>query len=97
MDALLAYTDSNTVLAESLKEKDRELDAAHKQVVAQLSSRIENPGCRTENLLHLIFVSRSLERIGDLAVNIAEDAVFLTDARTIRHDYRKSQKPDQPT
>ena len=88
-NAMLAYTDANTDLGESLKAGDRELDAAHKEVVALLSARLENSGGQTENLLHLIFVSRSLERIGDLAVNIGEDSVFLSDARDIRHEHRR--------
>jgi phosphate transport system protein len=87
-DALLAYTDANTRLGESLKAGDKVLDAAHKALVASLSSRLENCGSQTEILLHLIFVSRSLERIGDLAVNIGEDAVFLSEARDIRHEQR---------
>lgn len=93
-DALLAYTDGNPQLGESLKAFDRELDIAHKEVIALLSGRIEKSGSRTENLLHLIFVARSLERIGDLAVNIGEDSVFLSEARDIRHEQRKSQISD---
>jgi len=49
----------------------RRLDAAHKEVVALLSARLENSGGNRE-LLHLIFVSRSLERIGDLASTSAK-------------------------
>jgi phosphate transport system protein len=93
-DALLAYTDSNAELAQGLKASDRELDAAHKEVAALLSSRMETSGGRTENLLHLILVARSLERIGDLAVNIGEDSVFLSEARDIRHEQRKSPDAD---
>ena len=89
-DALLAYTDTNTELAEGLKAGDKALDAAHKEVVALLSARLENSGSQTENLLHLIFVSRSIERIGDLAVNIGEDSVFLSDARDIRHEHHRN-------
>jgi phosphate transport system protein len=94
-DAMLAYTDQNTLLGESLKSGDKELDTAHKEVTALLSSRLESAGSRAENLLHLIFVSRSLERIGDLAVNIGEDSVFLSEARDIRHDHRKSSDPGE--
>jgi phosphate transport system protein len=89
-DSLLAYTDVNPTLGASLKQLDEELDKAHKEIIAQLSSRLENSGGRTENLLHLILIARSLERIGDLAVNIGEDSVFLSEARDIRHDYRKT-------
>ena len=88
-DALLAYTDANPDLGAGLKAGDKELDVAHKEVVTLLSGRLENSGGQAENLLHLIFVARSLERIGDLAVNIGEDSVFLSEARDIRHEHRK--------
>ena len=97
-DALMAYTDSNAELGESLKARDKELDQLHKQMISSLSARLEDSNGRSENLLHLIFVARSIERIGDLAVNMGEDAVFLGEARDIRHDYRKqsSLKPETP-
>ncbi len=95
LDAVVAYTDVNPVLGESLKAKDKELDRLHKQMVSTLSSRLENANGRSENLLHLIFVARAIERIGDLAVNIGEDAVFLGDARDIRHEHRKNATPKE--
>jgi phosphate transport system protein len=88
-DALMAYTDANTELGEGLKARDKELDRLHKQMIASLSGRLEDSNGRSENLLHLIFVARSIERIGDLAVNIGEDAVYLGEARDIRHEHRK--------
>ncbi len=95
-DALTAYTDANSELGESLKARDKELDRLHKQMIASLSGRLETSDGRAENLLHLIFVARSLERIGDLAVNMGEDAVFLGEARDIRHEHRKSS-PSEPS
>ena len=93
-DSLTAYSDSNGELGESLKARDKELDRLHKQVVATLSGRLEDSNGRSENLLHLIFVVRSIERIGDLSVNIGEDTVYLDEARNIRHTQR--QKDPQP-
>jgi phosphate transport system protein len=93
-DALTAYTDANSELGESLKARDKELDRLHKQMIASLSSRLEDSNGRAENLLHLIFVARSIERIGDLAVNIGEDSVFLGEARDIRHESRKPTSTD---
>ncbi|MES2995972.1 MAG: phosphate signaling complex protein PhoU [Verrucomicrobiota bacterium] len=87
-DAVISYTDSNCELARSLKNNDKELDREHKEIVALLSRRLETSGGNAENLLHLILVARSLERIGDLAVNIGEDAVFLGEAKDIRHESR---------
>jgi phosphate transport system protein len=95
-DAVMAFTDSNAELGESLKARDKELDRLHKQMIATLSGRLEDSNGRAEHLLHLIFVARSIERIGDLAVNMGEDAVFLGEARAIRHEHRKSA-PTTPT
>ena len=36
-------------------------------------------------LIHLLFVARSLERIGDLAVNLGEEVVFIESAQEVRH------------
>lgn len=93
-DSITAYTDSNGELGESLKARDKELDRMHQQMITSLSARLEDSNGRAESLLHLIFVARSIERIGDLAVNIGEDAVFLGDARDIRHVVRRSDIPD---
>lgn len=93
-DALMAYTDANTDLGEGLKARDKELDRLHKAMIASLSGRLEDSNGKSENLLHLIFVARSIERIGDLAVNIGEDAVYLGEARDIRHEHRKNADPE---
>ena len=87
-DAMTSFTDGNIPLAEGLKMRDKELDRMHKKLIASLSSRLEESNGKSESLLHLIFVIRSLERVGDLSVNIGEDAVYLGDARDIRHGHR---------
>ena len=85
-DALSAYTDRNAELGQSLQLRDKELDRMHKRLIATFSARLEEGGEKAEDYLHLIFVARSLERIGDLAVNIGEDAVYHDSARDIRHE-----------
>lgn len=89
-DALAAYSDRNAALGASLVARDKVLDRMHKGLVRSLSSLLEEGGDRSEDYLHLIFVARSLERIGDLSVNIGEEAVFLDSAEDIRHDKRRA-------
>jgi phosphate transport system protein len=84
-DAIAAYTDHNAALGASLHARDKELDRLHKEAIATFSSRLEQSNGRSEDYLHLILVIRSLERVGDLAVNIGEDSVFLEAARDLRH------------
>jgi len=84
-DAISAYSDHNAALGAALHLRDKELDRMHKEATATFGNRIEQSNGRSQDYLHLILVVRSLERIGDLAVNIGEDAVFLEAARDLRH------------
>lgn len=85
-DAISAYSDHDAKLGASLHIRDKELDRMYKEASATFGSRIEQSVGRSQDYLHLILVVRSLERVGDLAVNIGEDAVFLEAARDLRHE-----------
>ena len=84
-DAISSYSDGNSVLGASLHARDKELDRLYKSATAQFGERIEDTAGRSQEYLHLIFIVRSLERIGDLASNIGEDSVYLEHARDLRH------------
>ncbi len=85
-DAMSAYSDRNAELGASLHARDKELDRLYKAATATFGGRLEQSTGRTEDYLHLILVCRSLERVGDLATNIGEDAVFLENAQDLRHE-----------
>ena len=84
-DAVSAYSELDAKLGASLHLRDKELDRLYKEATATFGSRIEQTSGRSQEYLHLILVTRALERVGDLAVNIGEDAVFLESARDLRH------------
>lgn len=84
-EALTAYADGNVELALGLHDKDEELDRLHKRLAKTLSGLIEERESGTVGLIHLLFAARSFERIGDLAVNIGEEVVFIESAEDIRH------------
>jgi phosphate transport system protein len=95
-DAMDSYTNHDPVLGQSLHDKDKELDRLHKQLARTLSNQLENPNGCSASWLHLIFIARSLERIGDLSVNIGEETVFLESAKDIRHEHRKPSQETTP-
>jgi phosphate transport system protein len=84
-DSIRSYADRDEVLARGLKERDRELDAMHHAFIDQLTARMADDTGRIRDYLDLVLMARNLERVGDHATNIAEDAVFASSAEDIRH------------
>ncbi|MDF1825690.1 MAG: phosphate signaling complex protein PhoU [Verrucomicrobiales bacterium] len=84
-DGMRSYAEGDNDLAISLYERDRALDMAHNDVIRELTKQMDSDSIRVKSYLHLIFIVRSLERVGDHAVNIAEDGIFLESATDVRH------------
>jgi len=85
LDAIRAYADQDTVLARTLKPRDRELDAMNRDFANKLTELMPKRPEHIQGYLELIFIARFLERIGDQSTNIAEDTVFAVAAEDIRH------------
>ena len=81
----VAFFDRNVETAKLLAVDDKALDKRHKRLVKSLTRMVEERQEGVAELLHLIFVSRSLERVGDLSVKIAEEVVFIELAEDVRH------------
>jgi len=86
-DSLRAFIDSDVELALQLKPRDRHLDGLNLQLSDKLTERmVLDPG-QVPSYLDIIFIARALERIGDHATNIAEDAFWQAQAEDIRHTF----------
>lgn len=94
-DALSAFTERDPARARAVIPRDKEVDQLNRQLYRELASfMIERPATITR-CLHLMAISKALERIADHAKNIAEDVVFLYEGRDIRHlpEVRRLSKP----
>ncbi|MGD0208125.1 MAG: phosphate signaling complex protein PhoU [Verrucomicrobiota bacterium] len=89
--ALDAFVNNDPAAARALIPRDKEVDALNKQIHnALVQHMVENPDT-IGRCLHLMVVSKSIERIADHATNVAEDVVYLCEAQDIRHTGMKSQ------
>lgn len=95
-EALDCFLSGDPERAVAVIRRDEEVDQLNKQLYRELSSfMIERPGT-ISRALELMFISKSIERIADHATNIAEEMVFLSQARDIRHvEELKKAKADQ--
>jgi phosphate transport system protein len=84
-DSIRAYADGDVALARTLRERDREIDQMNRQIADDLTVKMAEQADRIPDYLQLLFIARHLERVGDHAKNIGEDAVYAAEAEDIRH------------
>jgi phosphate transport system protein len=65
--------------------RDIEVDRINKQLYRELTSFMVEKPETISRALELMFISKSLERIADHATNIAEEMVYLSKGKDIRH------------
>lgn len=84
-DALETFIRGDSNAARELVKRDDKVDALHRSLFrVLLTYMMEDPHIIGTGM-ELSLVSRNLERVADLATNIAEDVVFLVDGKSIKH------------
>ncbi len=84
-ESLDAFVERDVALATTVCKSDDEVDGLYKQLFRELLTyMIEDPKT-VSRALHLLLISRNLERIADHATNIAEDVIYYVSGRDIRH------------
>jgi phosphate transport system protein len=84
-DTLDAFARKDAVTAMSLVRRDDKVDELNRQVFKQLVALMNQDPDSISTCMELVMVARNLERVGDLATNIAEEVVFINEARVIKH------------
>jgi phosphate transport system protein len=72
-------------LAREVCASDDEIDAMNRQMYLIVQDAIHSHPEQVESLIHLLSVSRHLERIADHATNIAEDVIYMIEGEIVRH------------
>ena len=83
--ALDAFVNQDPAAARALIPQDKEIDFLNKQNHQQLAEQMIKDPDSVTRCLSLMVISKSLERIADHAKNVAEEVVYLCEARDIRH------------
>jgi len=86
-----ALVNMSSGLANEVCADDDEVDAINRQMYLRVQEGIQAYPDQMLSLIHLLSVSRHLERIADHATNIAEDVIYMIEGRIVRHkteDYK---------
>lgn len=84
-NAIDSFINKDAELAKSVCEKDTIVDGLRDQVLRELITYMSSDPTTIERAIHLIRISRSLERIADLSTNICEDVIFMVEGKVIKH------------
>jgi len=84
-DALDAVIRLDGRLGRDVCKRDDAVDALHETLFRSLLTHMMEEPRTISYALELLLVGRNLERVADLATNIAEDAVYLAEGVSIKH------------
>ena len=84
-DALDSFVQLDVGKARDVLERDDRVDQLHVSLLRSMITVMMDSPQRIGLALGTILVGRNVERVADLACNIAEDVVYLVEGRTIRH------------
>jgi phosphate transport system protein len=80
-----AFVNQDPKLAIQVCQRDVEVDILDDEYIQKLLDSMIKESRWVTRLHHFIIIVRNLERIADLATNIAEDIVFIVEGRVIKH------------
>jgi phosphate transport system protein len=90
-ESLGAFADLDVARARSVLSSDDEIDAIESDVIRSAIARIQSDPATSGQQIDLMFIARSLERVGDHATNIAEHVVLAAESKNLKHQEKLSR------
>lgn len=85
--SLDAFVNSDPNLALHIMRTDSQIDALERDISNTMIELMKTDVALIEPGVQIIIILRNLERMADQATNIAENVIFLVDAKLVRHVY----------
>jgi len=84
--AIDSFVNNDPRLAHQVLESDDTIDSIDREMFELMVKTMKESRELIEPAVHMVILSRHLERLADHATNIAEDVIFLVNARIIKHN-----------
>lgn len=84
-DSLNAFVNNDVQLAKEVCRRDDEVDQLNVQIFRELLTYMLQDPSSVQRAVDLILVAKSLERIADHSTNIAEDVIYIVEAKVVKH------------
>jgi len=86
-NSLNALVERDAQLARTVLIVDDEVDGVHRFMYTAMQKMMRENSHYIEPAINTLSDTRHMERIADLATNIAEDVVFMVEGEILRHNY----------
>jgi len=87
-DALDSYMKGDAVLAEDVRQRDEEVDQMYNGLFRELLTHMMEDARNITPCMHLLFVAKNIERIGDHITGITEQVIY-----TVTGDLPEDDRP----
>jgi phosphate transport system protein len=84
-EALAAFRNGDVLQVKSIWDKEKRIDSLRDHVQDELMATMEKDSSTVRKEIPLLLVARHLERISDHATNIAEDVIYMIQAKVVKH------------
>jgi len=84
-ESLDAFVNKDAQLAIDVCKRDDEVDALEPQIVRELVTYMIADPQTIDRSLTIILIAREIERVADLATNIAEDTYYIVSGKSLKH------------
>jgi phosphate transport system protein len=84
-DAIKSFIEMDTELAREVIKKDDEVDLLEEQIIRELYTYMVEDPTTIKVGLRLIDVVKNLERVADIATNLAEEVIYMKEGKMLRH------------
>ena len=96
-EALDAFVRKDSELALAVCKRDDLLDDKNKSMIRELLTYMaENPALISA-CIEIMSISKNLERVGDLATNIGEEAIYIAEGEVIKHNIQPNRGAEHAT
>lgn len=89
-DSLNAFVNDDVQLARDVCRRDDEVDNLNVQIFRELLTYMLQDTSSIQRAVDLILVAKNLERIADHSTNIAEDVIYIVEARVVKHNMEQA-------
>lgn len=84
-ESLDAVVNGDTALARHVREQDDAVDEGRQRIRERVLRGITETPEIAESLMRINSVSKHIERLADMATNIAEDVIYMVEGEIVRH------------